>query len=118
MTQTAYTARNGDGSLKHRVAQCVETLEAYDNIKSINQHLADPDLADVIGEAEDIAQAEVILKNSMSRIADLVDQDEIKQALADGLVSEAQAWEISNAREQALAQQNSDKKKRSQSRSR
>ena len=116
MTQTAYTVRNGDGSLKHRVDEYLETLSAYQNVQFGMKHAKDPEWEDTLGHKQDIEQAEKILKNSMSRVVGMIDQSEIKQALSLGLMNEAQAWELSSAKEQVKAEQLTDKKQKSRSR--
>ena len=63
-----------------------------------------------LGHQEDIEQAEKILKNSMSRVVGMIEPDEIKEALSLGIMSEAQAWELSSAKEQTKADQLTDKK--------
>ena len=116
MTQTAYTFRNGDGSLKHRVNEYLETLSAFQNVQFGMKHAKDPEWEDTLGHQEDIEQAEKILKNSMSRVVGMIEPDEIKEALSLGIMSEAKAWELSSAKEQTKADQLTDKKQKSRSR--
>lgn len=116
MTQTAHTVRNGDGSLNHRVSEYLETLSAYKNVQFSMKHAKDPEWEDTLGHQEDIEQAEQILEHSLSRVVRMINQSEIKEALSLGLMSEAQAWELSSAKEQATADQLTNKKQQSRSR--
>jgi len=100
MNDTAYITRNHDGSLRSRIDEYLDTLSQYQNVQSSMKHSSDPEWVDVLGEKEDIQQADKILKNSMTRITDMISQNEIKEALTQGFMTEAQAWELSKAKEQ------------------
>jgi len=69
------------------------------------KHSSDPEWMDVLGD-------------SMTRITNMISQNEIKEALAQGFMTETQAWELSKAKEQAQANSLSTKDSKSHSRRR
>ena len=116
MLDTAYATRNTDGSLKSRIDEYLNIFSEYTTVKSSKNELNDSELRDLSGHEEDVEQAEKILANSVSRLIKTFSQDDIKQALKLGFMTEAEAWELSKSKEHAHKLEQANNKAKSRSR--
>lgn len=93
-TETIYTPL--DDSLEERVRAYRSVREAWLNAEASLKYAEDGqgDWSYTLGEREEIEQAHEISARSLSMATEDISQDEIKQAISDGLLEAEEAKEL------------------------
>lgn len=115
MSETAHTYHSGDGSLRHRIDQYLQTLKAYGNVRISIDFADDKEWFDTLGSGEDIVEAEKILKRSLALATDAINQNDLTLAKQQGFLSEKQAQEFSELKEKQEFARKLETKRQSES---
>lgn len=91
---TAYVDRHGDGSLEQRILAYTSAVDAHRVIQEYQQVLDQQDAYEWFGDPVDFSDAEIILKNTMSRVAADLKKADIEFAVDSSLISREQASDI------------------------
>lgn len=117
MTDGAYIKRSGDGSLRHRIDEYMSALTAYGRLEESQRATSRSGETDWLGDTQDLARAEKILKTSLAKTSGAIETQELKQAVEQRLISEAEAKKLSQTKLQMEFQGQSAKKQQSRSQS-
>jgi len=117
MLDDAYLDNNNKGSLESRIFLCWQIMEASDQIIELNQWKDDiPVQSSAYGTLDEMIEAQTVFENTKIMLHEIVDQEDIRLALKQGILTENEAWKISKERERAIAKQEAKTKKNSRKR--
>lgn len=122
MTETAHIFTPADESLKAKASAWKKVAASYNNLKKsqakMNAKPQDKAWANRIGTEQEVADASKIIEHSLSKAAASFNQEALKQAQQDNLLSSEDVKNIVITQRKVQAQQRSNTQNKDQSRSR